>query len=125
MTRAKALLGSGNLLATEIADALTTSGMPFRDAYKLVGTMVAKAQELGKEVQELTPQELSAAKIDLPASIDLTKINYDSSVERRQNLGGTAKFRILEYRSPESLRLFANYREQKQETSESFGGFLL
>jgi argininosuccinate lyase len=96
MTRAKALLGSGNLLATEIADALTTSGMPFRDAYKLVGTMVAKAQELGKEVQELTPQELSAAKIDLPASIDLTKINYDSSVERRQNLGGTAKSRILE-----------------------------
>ena len=93
--RAKEMLGSGNLLATEIADALTGTGMAFRDAYKVVGAMVAKAQEVGKQVQELSKEDLAAAKIELPASINLGAISYESAVERRSNLGGTAKAQVL------------------------------
>lgn len=94
-SRAKELLGSGNLLATEIADALTGTGMAFRDAYKVVGAMVAKAQEVGKQVQELSASDLAAAKITLPASVQLGDISYESAVERRDNMGGTAKARVL------------------------------
>ncbi len=94
--RAKELLGSGHLLATEIADALTGSGYPFRDAYKLVGAMVAKATEAGKQVHELSSEDLAAAKIELPASVNLGSIGFEHAVERRTNLGGTAKTQILE-----------------------------
>jgi argininosuccinate lyase len=93
--RARELLHSGHLLATEIADALTGSGMAFRDAYKIVGAMVARAQEVGRQVHELSKEDLAAARIELPLSVNLAAISYESAVERRQNMGGTSKAQLL------------------------------
>ncbi len=53
----------GHLSATDLADYLVKkSNMPFRDAYHLVGEVVNRAEELDKDISQLSSQELS--KID-------------------------------------------------------------
>jgi len=48
---------SGLLLATDVADYLTTRGMPFRRAHEVVGTMVRKLLSEGRDFSDLTPAE--------------------------------------------------------------------
>ena len=45
---------AGFINATDCADYLTKKGMPFRDAYKLTGQMVADCIASGKVLEELT-----------------------------------------------------------------------
>ena len=52
--------GKGFINATDCADYLTKKGMPFRDAYTMVGRLVAKCAESGKTLEELTLEELRA-----------------------------------------------------------------
>ena len=52
--------GKGFINATDCADYLTKKGMPFRDAYTMVGRLVAKCGESGKTLEELTLEELRA-----------------------------------------------------------------
>ena len=47
----------GFINATDCADYLTKKGMPFRDAYKCTGTMVAACIREGKTLEELTLDE--------------------------------------------------------------------
>ncbi len=47
----------GFLNATDLADYLTKRGVPFRDAYKLVGELVAEANERGVALEELKLEE--------------------------------------------------------------------
>ena len=47
----------GFINATDCADYLTKKGMPFRDAYKCTGTMVAACIAAGKTLEELTLDE--------------------------------------------------------------------
>ncbi|HEX5833009.1 MAG TPA: argininosuccinate lyase, partial [Pyrinomonadaceae bacterium] len=58
--RARTAAGSGYMNATELADYLVRKGMPFRDAHELVGRIVRRAIELGKELDQLPLAELSA-----------------------------------------------------------------
>jgi argininosuccinate lyase len=44
----------GFINATDCADYLTKKGMPFRDAYKLTGSMVSACIAAGKTLEELT-----------------------------------------------------------------------
>jgi argininosuccinate lyase len=48
------------LLATDLADALVRGGMPFREAHHVVGVVVARAEALGKPLDQLTLAELQA-----------------------------------------------------------------
>ena len=48
---------AGFINATDCADYLTKKGMPFRDAYKLTGQMVADCIAAGKVLEELTLAE--------------------------------------------------------------------
>ncbi len=45
------------LLATDLADALVRTGMPFRQAHQIVGAAVAAAVKLGRPLDQLTPKQ--------------------------------------------------------------------
>ena len=53
----RAAAARGFINATDCADYLTKKGMPFRDAYKLTGQMVADCIAAGKVLEELTLAE--------------------------------------------------------------------
>jgi argininosuccinate lyase len=52
---------SGLLLATDVADYLTTRGMPFRRAHEVVGAMVRRLVAEGRDFSDLTMAEWRAA----------------------------------------------------------------
>ena len=94
---AKRLLNQGHVLATEIADALTADGAPFRDAYKAVKTLVELAEAEDCQVHELDLDDVNRAldslKLQPFAGYVFTP---EKAVERRDCPGGTARARVEE-----------------------------
>jgi argininosuccinate lyase len=92
---AQRLLNQGHVLATEIADALTAGGAPFRDAYKAVKALVDLAEAEGCQVHELALDDvnraLDALGLQPLAAYDFTP---EKAVERRDCPGGTARGRV-------------------------------
>ncbi|MCH8157628.1 MAG: argininosuccinate lyase [Nitrospinae bacterium] len=85
---------SGFLTATDMADYLAAKGMPFRDAHEVTGRTVAYCIEKGKTLQDVTLKELK--KISPKFSADVfDHINLESSVQRKNVYGGTAKKQVL------------------------------
>ena len=86
--------GKGFINATDCADYLTKKGMPFRDAYKCTGTMVAACIREGKTLEELTLDEFkqysSLFNEDVYTAIDLT-----TCCEGRTSYGGPTKASVL------------------------------
>jgi argininosuccinate lyase len=80
----------GFINATDCADYLTKKGMPFRDAYKCTGTMVAACIRQGKTLEELPLSEFQAFSPlfgqDVYAAIDLT-----ACCEGRTSYGGPTR----------------------------------
>ncbi len=72
----QAAAGDPALLATDLADYLVRQGMPFRQAHHAVGAVVARAEELGRPLNQLTLAELRAVNPafgdDAPATFNLT-----------------------------------------------------
>jgi argininosuccinate lyase len=77
----------GFINATDCADYLVKKGMPFRDAYKITGTLVAKCIE-----QELTletlPLEQYREMTDLFAEDVYDASSLDTCVKERSSEGG-------------------------------------
>ncbi len=77
----------GFINATDCADYLVKKGMPFRDAYKITGTLVAQCIE-----QELTLETLPLAEYqkmtDLFTEDVYTAISLDTCVKERSSEGG-------------------------------------
>ncbi len=67
----------GFINATDLADYYTAHGMPFRDAYKKVGQLVAQCSASGKSLEEVAEPEAAAV------------ISLESCVKRRISEGGT------------------------------------
>ncbi len=88
-------LRGGLMGATEIADALARGGMPFRDAHELVGRIVLHAQEQGKELWELSADEVRAISPLVDAAM-LEATSPAASVANKQSPGGTAPQRVTE-----------------------------
>ena len=91
--KAKSLLNHGHILATEIADALTLKGLPFREAYALVATMVEAAEAQNIQVHELKNSDLKS----ITDKIDETffeSLSFESTVEKRNFSGGTSKAQV-------------------------------
>ena len=86
----------GHLSATDLADYLVKNlNMPFRDAYHLVGDIVNKAEELGKDISELSFEELNS--IDSRFNKDVIDVlNVRNSMNARDSFGGTATKRAQE-----------------------------
>jgi argininosuccinate lyase len=83
----------GHLSATDLADYLVQkANMPFRTAYYITKDVVVKANELNKDMSELTVSELRSANEEI-ASIDEEIISYldlRNSMNARTSFGGTS-----------------------------------
>lgn len=80
--RAAAAASSGYMNATELADYLVRKGMPFREAHEVVGKIVMRAIEAGKELEEM---DLSEFGEDVYEALTLER-----TLGTKGQLGGTA-----------------------------------
>jgi len=79
----------GFLNATDMADYLVGRGMPFRKAHDCVGKAVAYALDKGKELHELTLDELKTFSSLIQEDL-YDHLTLEHMVDRRQSFGGTA-----------------------------------
>lgn len=78
----------GFLNATELADYLVNKGLPFRDAHRITGQIVAYAEKQGLKLEELSLPQFQ----ELEKSIDndiFKVLDYENCVKRRDSPGGT------------------------------------
>ncbi|NCC23908.1 MAG: argininosuccinate lyase [Deltaproteobacteria bacterium] len=86
--RMRSALCSGFLNATELADYLVGRGLPFRDAHHVTGRAVARAEELGCGLEDLSLAELQYFSESIGEDV-FTFLDYDNAVARRETPGGT------------------------------------
>ncbi|PHO12521.1 argininosuccinate lyase [Malaciobacter marinus] len=83
----------GHLSATDLADYLVQKqNMPFRTAYYITKDAVATANELNKDISELTIEEIRKSNEQI-ANIDEEILNYldlEASMNARNSFGGTS-----------------------------------
>ncbi len=86
----RALAGSGYSTATDIADWLVrVLKVPFRTAHHVTGRLVAKAEEKGVGLADLTLQEMQAEEPGITDDI-YSVLSVDASIASRTSEGGTA-----------------------------------
>ena len=90
----RAAAAKGFINATDCADYLVKKGLPFRDAYKATGTLVAKCIAMG-ETLETMPLEEYKAICDIFDEGVYEAINLDVCVSQRKSAGGPAKENTL------------------------------
>ncbi len=85
----------GMLTATDLADHLSRSGVPFREAHEVVGRIVRERLAAGKDLAGITLDELRAADPRFTPSA-LEEITTSRSLAARSSPGGTAPDRVRE-----------------------------
>ncbi|HEU5132996.1 MAG TPA: argininosuccinate lyase [Pyrinomonadaceae bacterium] len=90
--RAAAAASSGYMNATELADYLVRKGMPFRDAHEVVGKIVMKAIEMGKELDQMDLSEFSP----LISEDVYEALSLESTLRAKSQIGGTARSKVEE-----------------------------
>jgi argininosuccinate lyase len=88
-------LKKGFITATDLADYLTRKGLSFREAHKVVGNIVAYAEEHSKRLEELSIDELKNFS-DLIKSDVLDILHYRKAIDSRKSYGGTAKENVMD-----------------------------
>ena len=89
--RAAAMQGFST--ATDLADYLVGKDMPFRDAHEVVGSAVAYGVETGKDLSEMSLQELQKFS-DVISDDVFDVLTLEGSVAARDHLGGTAPVQV-------------------------------
>jgi argininosuccinate lyase len=84
----------GFLNATDMADYLVNRGMPFRNAHACVGRAVACALDKGRELDQLTLEELQQFSPLIEADI-FGHLTLEHMIDRRRSLGGTATDNVI------------------------------
>ncbi len=80
----------GSLLATELADYLVETGLPFREAHAVVGSIVRTCLQQRKELDSLSLSELRGFSNRFDRDVFL-RLTPEAAVERRRAPGGTAR----------------------------------
>ena len=75
--------------ATDLADYLVRRGLAFRDSHEVVGNTVGFAIEQGRDLSELTLQELQAFSDAIEPDV-FEVLTLEGSVNSRNHIGGTA-----------------------------------
>jgi argininosuccinate lyase len=83
------------LAATDVADLLVKRGLPFREAHGVVGGLVRSALEQGKQLSELTPQELGQHSALLDDEFH-SLVRERGWLESKVSQGGTSLARVRE-----------------------------
>lgn len=93
------LAPQGFALATDIAEWLVKTGVPFRQAHEISGTCVQVCEQRGIELWDLTTDDLQSISASLVAA-DGTSVHdvlsVAGSLEARDSRGGTAPERVRE-----------------------------
>ena len=93
--------GDEMVAATDVADLLVRRGMPFREAHGVIAALVRTAVDGGKQLSDLTPEELAAQSelLDTPKGTGeeyYKVLARDSWLESKVSMGGTALPRVRE-----------------------------
>ena len=89
----KELESSGFLTATDLADYLVLKGVPFREAHKLTGKIVAFCLEKKKALTDLSLAQLRKISKRFDEEV-FDHIALQNSVDRKTIYGGTAKNQV-------------------------------
>ncbi|ADV66601.1 argininosuccinate lyase [Deinococcus maricopensis] len=84
----------GYSTATDLADFLARSGVPFREAHEIVGALVGLASRTGRQLWDLTDDEMRAAHPLLSADVAQAQLTVQASVAARASYGGTAPTQV-------------------------------
>jgi argininosuccinate lyase len=93
--RMAALAPQGFSLATDVAEWLVRTGVPFREAHDIAGACVRRCEELGIDLPELSDDDLAAISPALTPAVRAV-LTVEGSVTSRDARGGTAPVRVLE-----------------------------
>ncbi len=86
----------GHLSATDLADYLVKKlGVPFRDAYHIVGNVVNLAEEQGMDISELSLEALQSIESNIEEDV-LGILDNRACMNARRSKGGTATIRTKE-----------------------------
>ncbi len=80
----------GYMNATELADYLVRKGVPFRDAHEIVGKVVMRAIELGKELEQLNINELREYSSLIEDDV-YDALSLERTLGSKSQIGGTAR----------------------------------
>jgi argininosuccinate lyase len=87
--RAEAASVDGYMNATELADYLVRKAMPFRDAHEVVGKVVRRALELGKELEQLPLAELQSFSTLFAEDVHIA-LSLEQTLRSKSQTGGTS-----------------------------------
>lgn len=87
--RALKAASSGYMNATELADYLVRKGIPFRKAHEVVGKIVMRAIELGKELDELSLADLREFSPLFAEDVHLA-LSLEQTLKSKSQVGGTS-----------------------------------
>lgn len=105
--RTRAAATKGYLNATELADYLVKKGVPFRTAHDAVGKVVLLGLEHGKELNELTLDEMRSVLPDIDGHV-FDALSLEKTLSNKAVKGGTAPLRVAESLAAATTFLVAN-----------------
>ena len=80
--------------ATDLADYLVRRGLPFRDCHEIVGHAVKYGLESGKDLAEMSLEELRQFSDQIEQDV-FEILTLEGSVNARDHIGGTAPAQVL------------------------------
>jgi argininosuccinate lyase len=89
----RAAASRGYLNATDLADYLVKKGVPFRIAHEMVGKLVLRALEQGKELNEMPIESLREISPEIGDDV-FDALSVEASVGAKNAIGGTAPERV-------------------------------
>jgi len=95
LPRLASLAPAGFSLATDVADWLVRTGVPFRVAHEVAGACVKAAEQRGVGLEGLSDEDLAAISPHLTPEVR-TVLTVEGSVSSRDAVGGTAPKRVAE-----------------------------
>ena len=93
--RMRAAAKEGFINATDLADYLTKKGMPFRNAYKITGQIVAFCIDSGTDLESLPLEDYRSFSPLCEADL-YDEIALETCVNKRISKGGTGRESVLE-----------------------------
>lgn len=93
--RGREAASHGYLNATELADHLVKQGMPFRAAHEAVGKLVLKGLDEGRELDELSLEELRSLVPEIGEEV-YAALKLEQALGSKAAIGGTAPLRVYE-----------------------------
>lgn len=93
--KSKIAATKGYLNATELADYLVAKGMPFRTAHSTVGKIVLFAVSVGKELDELSLENLKEFSPEIEEDV-FESLSLEKTLSGKNQIGGTSPERVSE-----------------------------